>query len=146
MQKQIKRSALMPYTAEQMYEVVNNVDSYPEFLPWCAGTEVVDETDDSVKATIKMKMGKLNHSFTTLNRLVPGQSILLQLVDGPFKKLQGHWIFTEIGEGKSKIELELDFEFSSRLVSMLIGPVFTQIANSLVDAFCKRAHQLYKKA
>lgn len=134
----------MPYSAEQMYDVVNAVDEYASFLPWCARSEIFNQTEDHMEASILMKKGKLNHSFTTRNDLISGKIIHMTLVDGPFKSLTGDWIFTALSDKGSKIELKLDFEFSSRIVSLLIGPIFTQIANSLVDAFCQRAHQLYR--
>jgi ribosome-associated toxin RatA of RatAB toxin-antitoxin module len=141
----INRNALMPYTAKQMYDIVNGVDRYQEFLPWCASSQVIDQTETSMKATVLMKKGKLNHSFTTQNDLLDGEKIHMNLVNGPFRVLQGDWIFSNLSEQGSKIELNLEFEFSNRLVGLLIGPVFTQIANTLVDAFCQRAHQLYRK-
>lgn len=141
----INRNALMPYTAKQMYDIVNGVDLYQEFLPWCASSQVIEQTESSMKATVLMKKGKLNHSFTTQNDLIDGEKIHMNLVNGPFKILRGDWIFTHFPEQGSKIELNLEFEFSNRLVGLLIGPIFTQIANTLVDAFCQRAHQLYKK-
>jgi ribosome-associated toxin RatA of RatAB toxin-antitoxin module len=141
----INRSALMPYSANQMYDIVNAVDRYQEFLPWCANSEILQQTEDSMKASVLMRKGKLNHSFTTQNTLVAGEKIHMQLVNGPFKVLQGDWIFNDLSEQGSKIELNLEFEFSNKLVGLLIGPVFTQIANTLVDAFCQRAHQLYRK-
>ena len=91
-----------------------------------------------------MQKGKLNHSFTTRNQLEPDKRIVIQLVNGPFKQLNGEWTFTQLNENNSKIALNLSFEFSNRIIGLLIGPVFTQIANTLVDAFCKRAHQLYR--
>ena len=142
----IHRSALMPYSAEQMYDVIIDIERYPDFLPWCAGTEILEHHDDFMRASIHMRKGKLNHSFTTQNRLVPGKQVHMELVDGPFRKLEGDWLLTPLPEDRGcKIELDLEFEFSNRLVGMLIGPVFTQIANSLVDAFCQRAHQLYRE-
>ena len=141
----INRSALMPYSARQMYRVVNSVQDYPDFLPWCASSTVLLQTEELMEASILMQKGKLNHSFTTRNTLAVDQLIHMELVDGPFKKLSGDWIFSNLAEQGSKIELKLEFEFSNRIVGMLIGPVFTQIANSLVDAFCQRAHQLYRK-
>lgn len=139
----INRSALMPYSASQMYDVVNAVDLYPEYLPWCLSSEIKHQTETSMEASIQMKRGKLNHRFTTSNELVAGQKIHMQLVNGPFKTLSGDWIFTPLSVQASKIELTLDFEFSSVVIDKLIGPVFKQIANSLVDAFCHRARQLY---
>ena len=141
----INRSALMPYSAKQMYDIVNGVDQYPEFLPWCASSQIIEHNSASMKASVLMKKGKLNHSFTTQNDLSDGEKIRMNLVNGPFKILQGDWVFTSLSEQGSKIELNLEFEFSNRLVGLLIGPVFTQIANTLVDAFCQRAHQLYRK-
>ncbi len=139
----IHRHALMPYSAQQMYQVVNDVDAYATYLPWCASSKVLTEDESSMEARIHMQKGKLNQSFTTRNSLVPGTSIHMQLVEGPFKTLSGDWKFTALSDSSCKIELQLDYAFSNRVISMLIGPVFTQIANSLVDAFCQRAHKLY---
>lgn len=141
----ISRNALMPYTAKQMYDTVNAVDRYHEFLPWCASSRIIESDDHSMQATVLMQKGKLNHSFTTRNDLIDGERIHMNLVDGPFKTLSGDWLFTDFSGQGSKIELNLEFEFSNRLVALLIGPIFTQIANTLVDAFCQRAHQLYRK-
>lgn len=140
----IYRHALMPYSARQMFNVVNAVDEYPSFLPWCARSEILSQTETSMDASILMKMGKLNHSFSTRNTLEKDALIHMQLLNGPFKRLSGDWIFTPLKDENCKIELKLEFEFSSKIVAMLIGPVFTQIANSLVDAFCQRAHQIYR--
>lgn len=142
----IHRQALMPYSAQQMYQIVNDVEAYASYLPWCAASKVITQDQTSMEARIQMQKGKLNHSFTTRNKLVPGQSIHMQLVKGPFKTLSGDWTFTALSDSSSKIELQLDFDFSSRIIAMLIGPVFSQIANSLVDAFCQRAHQLHAKS
>lgn len=140
----ISRHALMPYTAKQMYDIVNDVSRYSEFLPWCAEARILEQNDRMMEASVLMKKGKLNHSFTTRNDLTDGENIRMNLVNGPFKKLEGDWAFTNLSENASKIELNLEFEFSNGIVGLLIGPVFTQIANTLVDAFCKRAHQLYR--
>ena len=140
----VARQALMPYSAKQMYDIVNAVERYPEFLPWCANAWIGNQDEQSMEASIVMQKGKLNHRFTTFNRFEAGRHINIELVDGPFKHLAGDWRFTQMNDTSSKIELDLKFEFSNRILSLLIGPVFTQIANSLVDAFCKRAHQLYR--
>ena len=141
----INRSALMPFSAAQMYDIVNSVEKYPEFLPWCASSKVLSQSESTMEASILMKKGKLNHSFSTRNTLTVNEIINMQLIDGPFKSLSGDWLFTQLSDQASKIELHLNFEFSNRIVSLLIGPVFTQIADSLVDAFCQRAHQIYRK-
>ncbi len=139
----IYRHALMPYSAKQMFDIVNDVEQYPDFLPWCAHAEIISQTDTSMEASIRMQKGKLNHSFSTRNTMKEGEFIEIKLLKGPFKQLMGTWYFTNLNADSSKIELNMHFEFSSRLLAMLIGPVFTQIVNSLVDAFCRRAHQLY---
>ncbi len=135
----------MPYSANQMYQIVNAVDEYPDFLPWCASSKILNQSENSMEASVLMKKGKLNHSFSTHNTLTINEIIHMQLIDGPFKTLSGDWLFTQLSEQGSKIELRLNFEFSNRIIGLLIGPVFTQIADSLVDAFCQRAHQLYRK-
>lgn len=140
----IYRHALMPYSARQLFDIVNDVEKYPDFLPWCASGDIIEQTDDMMEASILMKKGRLNHRFSTRNTLVPGEMIRIELVNGPFKSLSGDWVFTSMPNDGCKIELRLQFEFSSKIMSALIGPVFTQIANSLVDAFCQRAHQLYR--
>lgn len=134
----------MPYSAQQMFEVVNAVDEYPLFLPWCASSAIVSQTESSMEASILMKKGKLNHSFSTRNTIKQGELIHMNLLNGPFKSLSGDWVFSPLSDNNCKIELKLEFEFSSKIIAMLIGPVFTQIANSLVDAFCQRAHQVYR--
>lgn len=139
----IQRNALMPYSAAGMYAIVNDVEKYPEFLPWCASSKVISQSETEMEASILMRKGKLNHSFTTHNQLTPNQKIHMELVEGPFKSLSGDWVFIALAENACKIELNLNFEFSNRMISLLIGPIFTQIANSLVDAFCQRARQVY---
>jgi len=140
----IYRHALMPYSARQMFDIVNDVEQYPQFLPWCTYTEVLSLTDTTMEASLRMQKGKLNHSFSTRNKFKDGEYIEIRLVNGPFKKLIGDWRFSDLDEGSSKVELHMDFEFSSRLIGLAIGPVFTQIVNTMVDAFCQRAHQLYR--
>lgn len=140
----IYRHALMPYSARQMFDIVNDVEKYPDFLPWCASGDIIEQADNMMEASILMKKGRLNHRFSTRNALIPGEKIHIELVNGPFKSLSGDWLFSKLPGDGCKIELRLQFEFSSKIISALIGPVFTQIANSLVDAFCQRAHQVYR--
>ena len=139
----LHKHALVPYSAEKMFEVVNRVDLYPEFLPWCAGSQILQQTEDSMTASVLMKKGPLDQSFTTKNKLIAGKQIDLELVDGPFKKLTGQWLFEDIANHGSKVTLHLHYEFSSSIIAMVVGPVFNQIANTLVDSFCQRAEQLY---
>jgi len=138
----INRSALMPYPARTMYEVVNNVAEYPEFLPWCAGVKILSQNETSMQASILMKKAGVNHWFSTSNTLVKNKKIEMKLLDGPFKRLEGGWEFIEFDEHASKIILKLDFEFSYGLGKKLIAPVFTRIANTMVDSFCTRAHEV----
>lgn len=141
---QIKRSALVHYSPAEMYQLVNNVADYATFLPWCRSSIVQSETDTEMLASVEIAKGVLNKTFTTKNHLTRGQRIELQLVDGPFKKLSGFWYFETLKtENACKVNLELDFEFDSAMMSLAARPIFTQIANSLVDSFCKRAVDVY---
>ena len=133
----------MPYSAQIMFEIVNNVAAYPEFLPWCAETRILTQSKSSMEASILMKKAGLNHWFTTKNTIDKNKSIKIALLNGPFKQLDGEWKFIEFEPSASKIELDLSFEFSHGLGATLIAPIFTQIANTLVDSFCKRAQNLY---
>jgi len=140
----IKRSALVNYSPAEMYQLVNNVADYAEFLPWCRSSEVKSETDTEMVASVEIAKGVLNKTFTTQNQLHKGERIDLQLVDGPFKKLSGYWQFDALKtENACKVILELEFEFDNAMMSIAAKPIFTQIASSLVDSFCKRAVEIY---
>jgi ribosome-associated toxin RatA of RatAB toxin-antitoxin module len=139
----VNRSALVPYRASEMYALVSDIGAYGEFLPWCAGTEILSRDADEVVASIQIAYGSLNKAFTTRNRLQKDKMMEMRLVEGPFKHLHGYWRFEDLGGEGSKISLDLDFQFSSRMVGMMIGPVFTRIADGLVDAFRVRAEALY---
>lgn len=139
----ISKNALVPYSAMMMYELVNDIESYSAFLPWCTKSEVLARNDDEIRASIDLAKGGVHKSFTTCNRLQAGKMIEMRLVEGPFKHLEGFWRFESLTEDACKVSLDLEFEFSGRLVSMAFGPIFQQIANTLVDAFCKRASELY---
>ena len=139
---------LVPYPAERMFDLVNDVASYPEFLPWCAGAEVVAEDDRTRMAGLKISYKGIKQRFSTRNLVEepsadkPG-SIVMTLVDGPFRSLDGRWLFKPLGGGSCKIEFILRYEFSSKLLEKTFGPAFSRIANSFVDAFVKRAESLY---
>jgi len=139
----IRKSALVPYTAEQMYALVDDIDSYSEFLPWCRTSQELSRTDEQVRASIEIAHSGLHKSFTTVNRLQHGKMIEMRLVEGPFKHLEGYWRFDGLGEEGCRVSLDLEFEFASKFLGMTVGPLFTQIANSLVDAFIKRARQIH---
>ena len=138
----VHRNALMPYSARTMFDIVNDVRAYPEFLPWCGDVKIASQSDQAMDASILMKKGKLNHWFSTSNKMIVGQKIEMALVDGPFKSLDGVWEFIAFDETSSKVKLDLNFEFSSGITAVLLAPIFTQIANSMVDSFCSRAHEL----
>ncbi len=140
----IHREALAPYTPEQMFELVDNVKAYPEFLPWCGSSREISRTEDEVKASVELAKGSIRKSFTTLNRLQKNKMIEMKLVEGPFRQLEGFWRFAPLKDGQAcKVSLDLEFDFSNRLVALAIGPVFHSVADSLVDAFIKRAHDCY---
>lgn len=140
----INRSALVNYSPEEMYKLVNDVASYAKFLPWCRSSEVLQETETEMRAVVEIAKGVLNKSFTTQNSLTKNSRIEISLVDGPFSQLQGFWLFEPLKtEGACKVNLELEFEFDNALMSLAAKPIFTQIANSLVDAFCQRAVEVY---
>ncbi len=141
----INKSALVPYSTAQMYALVNDIDSYSDFLPWCGSSELLSASEDEVRAVIEIAHGSLHKSFTTRNRLQKNKMIEMRLEKGPFKHLEGFWRFDELDENACKVRLDLDFEFSNRLMGMAMGPIFSQIANSLVEAFVKRAEQVYGK-
>ena len=139
----VDRSALLPYTADEMYALVSDILTYPQFLPWCSGTEILSQEGEELSARIGFSVGGVSQSFTTRNRLQSGKEIAMQLVDGPFSQLEGRWRFEPLGDAGCKISLLLEYDFSSKMVSLVVGPVFNKIANTLVDAFQKRALEVY---
>lgn len=139
----IIRSAEVPYTAAQMYELVNDVASYPQFLPWCDHVEVLDIREHELTARITLSFGKLHQSFTTRNRMQPEREVLMELVEGPFQHLTGQWQFEPLAGGGCRVSLDMRFEFKSRLARLAMGGPFHKIANTLVDAFIKRARTVY---
>lgn len=141
----VARSALVPHSAEQMFQLVADVDRYQEFLPWCGGSEVLSRGEDEMKASIRISKAGIERSFTTINRFQPGKMMEMRLLEGPFKHLEGFWRFHPLREDACKVSLDLDFEFSNRVIGLAFGKVFTQIANTLVDAFVRRAEEVYGK-
>jgi ribosome-associated toxin RatA of RatAB toxin-antitoxin module len=141
---EIKRSALMPYAAQIMYDIVNDVQRYPEFLPWCGGVKVHRADSHSMEAAILMQAAGLNHWFKTRNAMVPGESIEITLLEGPFSKLEGSWNFTSLNDDGCKIELMLQFEIKHSLAAAIIAPAFSRIANTMVESFCNRARDLHE--
>lgn len=148
--KTIHKSVLIWFSAEEMYALVTDVAHYPEFLPWCERGTVLEKHEHGMLAEIGMSLGGFRKSFTTRNVDVPGRQVKLALVDGPFKHLEGTWDFhpltdpnTQEPQRACRIELTLSYEFES-MFGKLVGPLFDKIASTLVDAFVKRAEQVYR--
>lgn len=139
----VSRSALVSHSAEDMFRLVDDVNAYEQFLPWVKSSRELHRDDDTVRATLVFSKGGFEKSFTTQNRIKYGKMIDIRLVEGPFKHLDGYWRFEQLREDACKVSLDLEFEFSSRLLGMAFGRVFTQVANTLVDSFVRRADQVY---
>ncbi len=139
----IRRSQKEPFSAQQMYELVNDVNSYPSFLPWCRDARILKATSTMMEASILTAKGPLNKWFTTRNTLVENEKITLHLVDGPFKYLHGEWQFRDLPEGGSEIHLMIDFDFSFGPARLVLTPIFESIAGSMVSAFSAQAKVRY---
>ena len=141
----IQKSKQVPYSCEEMYTLVNNVERYAEFLPYCSQSMVHHRDPNEVQATLVISAAGMSKSFTTKNLLQPNKMIEIRLIDGPFQHLEGFWRFDPI-EGKDtecEIHFDLEFEFASRLFSSFLNPMFTQLTDSIMDAFYKRAEAIY---
>ena len=141
--KNVQRSALVMHSAENMYDLVNKVEEYPGFLPWCDGAEVIERTDTVQEARVSVSRGGVSGTFVTKNAMVPGQRIEIYLKEGPFTDLKGVWEFKPLMDNACKVILDLSFEMDNNLLKSAVGKVFEQAANTLVDSFCTRADQLY---
>lgn len=141
----IHKSHLVAYSCEQMYRLVDDIQQYQAFVPYCSSSVEHERTRDAVRATLTLSGGGIEKSFTTINRLSPFSMMEIILVDGPFKQLEGFWRFQAQPDDGCEVVLDLEFEFSSRLLAMMFGPIFHQIAGTLVDAFISRAEEVYGK-
>jgi ribosome-associated toxin RatA of RatAB toxin-antitoxin module len=139
----IHRSALIRFPAPWMFDLVNDIESYPEFLPWCETSKVLVRRDGLVEARLDIARSGIRKSFTTRNTFHDKGSMRMSLVTGPFNKLEGVWTFQPLREDASKISLDLEFEIAGRLTDLAFGPVFGQICNTMVGAFSQRAKDLY---
>ena len=139
----VKKSALVKFSAQQMFDLVDDIESYPQFLPWCSGSRVLRRENDIVEGEIQIAKAGFHKSFATRNRLDRGGRIQISLLDGPFKSLEGFWSFMPLREDASKISLDLEFEIAGKLASLAFGPVFNQICNTMVTSFTQRAKALY---
>ena len=133
--KQINRQAIVPFSCQQMFELVDDIEAYPEFLPFCSGATLISRDDNALVASLKVSKSSFEQSFTTKNTNKPYQSIAMELVDGPFKSLNGLWSFTHLSDTAAKIELDIEFEFSNKFMDLAFGKAFSQLAESFVDAF-----------
>jgi ribosome-associated toxin RatA of RatAB toxin-antitoxin module len=146
--KHVRKSVLLWYSPREMYELVTAVDTYPEFLPWCASSQVVQEHEDGVTARIQLAYKGVHHAFTTRNQHVRDEAVTVTLVDGPFSSLDGTWLFHKLGrpgfdDQACKIEFDLRYAFASVALETVVSPVFDRIADSFVDAFVQRAEAVY---
>src|SRR6056297_410461 len=139
----IRRSALLPYTARQVYELVNDVESYPAFMEGCIGARILKRSDDSMEARLELARGGISQSFTTVNTLTANEAIELRLREGPFERFAGCWRFLALGEAACKVSLELDFTIRNALVGVAAGRLFERVTNSQVEAVARRARQVY---
>ncbi|MDH4124274.1 MAG: type II toxin-antitoxin system RatA family toxin [Gammaproteobacteria bacterium] len=141
--RKVQRSALVRHSADAMYSLVDDIESYPEFLPWCRHSEIHFREGPVVEATLDLHRGELSRKFRTRNTAVGKSVIDMQLVDGPFNYLVGRWTFTQLGDSGSKVALNLEFEFSNRAVDLIFGAFFEEVCNSLVEAFTRRADAVF---
>ena len=126
-----------------MYELVNNINDYPQFLNWCEGASILNQSDHQITASVQINKKGLKQTFSTINTLKPFRLIEMKLLDGPFEQLSGEWRFEPLGENSAKVFLNLQFKFKSKLLDMSLTPIFTKIANSQLDAFVARANKIY---
>lgn len=131
------------HSAKVMFDIVNDVSAYPKFLPWCKSTHLISHSSSEMVARVEIAKGKLGYKFTTRNQLCAHERIDMELVEGPFRYLQGIWQFKPLHDHACKVTLDLDFEFSGRLTAMALGSIFNEAANTMVDAFCRRANDIY---
>jgi ribosome-associated toxin RatA of RatAB toxin-antitoxin module len=141
----VRKSVLLPYSCEQMYELVAGIAHYPRFLPWCAGTSVTEQPDGLIRASVEIDYRGIRSRFATINRNHPPDSISLMLAEGPFRSLTGEWRFVRLRADACRVEFDLDYEFAG-LLGRVLAPVFDHIAGSFVDAFVRRAEELHGQA
>jgi ribosome-associated toxin RatA of RatAB toxin-antitoxin module len=139
----IERSVLVPYSAAQMFDLVAGVEKYPEFMPWCGGSQVQASDEHGMRASVTIAFAGLRQTFTTQNQHTFPSLITLELVDGPFSELHGRWAFIALTEEACKVVFTLSYEFSSATLEKLVGPVFNRVANGFIDSFTKRAEVCY---
>lgn len=143
MKNRIVRSALVNYSAQQMFDLVNDVEAYPQFMDGCVGAQVLARGEDWIEARLELQKAGIGHSFVTRNRLEPPTSMTISLVEGPFSSMEGKWQFTPLGDQSCKVNFELEFALQNRLLGMAVGKLFEVVASRQVDALCNRARIIY---
>ena len=141
----VQRTVLVEFSAARRHALVSDIEAYPAFLPWCSSATILARDAAKMVATLKIDYRGLRQEFTTENTSVPDQSIRLRLVSGPFRRLEGEWRFQALADNACKVSLQLDYEFSGRLLETVLGPVFHYIADSMVDAFVRRAESVLSR-
>lgn len=140
----IQRSALLPYSSEQVYELINDVSAYPNYLEGCVGVDIIEHSDSVMEARLDLAKAGIKHSFTTRNQLYPPNKVIMELVDGPFEQFAGAWTVTPLSEHACKISLSLSFTLNNKVLAMATKTLFNPIADNLVNAVVKRAGELYQ--
>ena len=136
------RCEIVEHSAAEMYALVENIEAYPEFLPWCTAAQVHERLPGRTRATLTVGVGGLSHAFTTLNDTRPGEAIDMHLVSGPFRRFEGRWRFVALAPDACRIEFSLQYEFSSRVLGKVLSPLFDGMADSMVEAFVRRASEV----
>lgn len=140
---EVSKTVLVPYSTGQMYALVANIEDYPAFLPWCSGARILERKQDGVSARLDIDFRGIRQSFSTENTNTADARIDMRLKEGPFRSLEGHWLFARLADDACRIDFRLDYHFSSHLLEKMIGPVFGHIATTFVDAFVRRAEDVY---
>jgi len=139
----VNRSAIVPFSADAMFALVKDVEAYPEFLPWCATTKLQSVTADELVASLQVGFGAFRSEFSTRNRFLQPEWMTMQLVEGPFRSLEGRWSFQQLSDAGCEITLQISFDFANPVMDISLGVAFEKICTDLVDAFISRAHALY---
>jgi len=140
----IQRSALVPYSSEQMYQLINDIESYPRFMDGCEGAEIIEQSSTVITARLDLSRKGFSLSFTTVNSLEPFNKITMRLVDGPFSRFMGEWTLTALDEKSCKVQLELDFSLKNKMLSLAAGKALNAVGDKLVDAVVAHAHQHFQ--
>lgn len=140
---EIIKTTVVPYTPEEMYVLVNDIESYPIFLPWCTAAKILSQQEERLTATLSLALGKIKQSFTTENTMQNGSKIEMRLIEGPFKHLSGYWKFNLEDEQSCQIQLHMHFEFKNKIIKHTLGKAFYKVMDSLVESFEQRAQQIY---